>query len=170
MVPYLDDFITPSPLLNKPPPSILLNRGFYGMLKRDRKAHKVNMNKPFESNHRSMSNDVWETSLEIPYWWRVTTQIWSMSRASYSLKQISHAARRITSTTHIWVLTRQKYGISTVVPQTSIRGETSGDVTGCRLFSRANEFWLECKDEFLHFETIAFNGLVYPWRAHYNYL
>ena len=24
----------------------------------------------------SPSNDVWETSAEIPYWWRVTTQIW----------------------------------------------------------------------------------------------
>ena len=24
----------------------------------------------------SPRNDVWETSAEIPYWWRVTTQIW----------------------------------------------------------------------------------------------
>ena len=21
-------------------------------------------------------NDVWETSAEIPYWWRITTQVW----------------------------------------------------------------------------------------------
>ena len=26
----------------------------------------------------SPRNDVWETTAEIPYWWRVTTQIWSM--------------------------------------------------------------------------------------------
>ena len=25
---------------------------------------------------KSPGNDVWETSAEIPYWWRVTTQIW----------------------------------------------------------------------------------------------
>ena len=24
----------------------------------------------------SWRNDIWETSVEIPYWWRVTTQIW----------------------------------------------------------------------------------------------
>ena len=26
----------------------------------------------------SPPNDVWETSAEIPYWWRVTTQIWEV--------------------------------------------------------------------------------------------
>ena len=24
----------------------------------------------------SVPNDIWETSTEIPYWWRITTQIW----------------------------------------------------------------------------------------------
>ena len=28
----------------------------------------------------SPPNDVWETSAEIPYWWRVTTQIWVVTR------------------------------------------------------------------------------------------
>ena len=40
-------------------------------------------------------NDVWETSAEIPYWRRVTTQI--------------------------WVVTRHQYGISALVSQTSFR-------------------------------------------------
>ena len=33
--------------------------------------------------------------------------------------------------TQIWLVTRHQYGISAVVPQTSFRGETSGDVTKC---------------------------------------
>ena len=42
------------------------------------------------------------------------------------------------STTQIWIVTRDQYGISALVPQTSLRGETSGGVTKCRLFSQAN--------------------------------
>ena len=53
------------------------------------------------------------------------------------LKKISHAARPIRSTTQIWVVTRQQYGISALVFQTSFRGETSGYVAKCRLFSQA---------------------------------
>ena len=37
----------------------------------------------------------------------------------------------------IWVVTRHQYGISALVSQTSFRGETSGDVAICRLFSQA---------------------------------
>ena len=53
------------------------------------------------------------------------------------LNQISHAARPIRSTTQIWVVTRYQYGISALVSQTSFRGETSGGVEKCRLFSQA---------------------------------
>ena len=56
-------------------------------------------------------NDVWETSADIPYWWRVTTQI--------------------------WIVSRRQYGISALVSQTSFRGEISGDVAKCQLFSQA---------------------------------
>ena len=35
-------------------------------------------------------------------------------------------------------MTRHLYEISALVPQTSFRGETSGGVTKCRLFSQAN--------------------------------
>ena len=37
-------------------------------------------------------------------------------------------------------MTRHQYGISALVSQTSFRGETSGDVTKCRLFSQANHY------------------------------
>ena len=113
------------------------------MLKRDRKARRVTMNKSFESNQSRNSI-------------LMTRHCPDLSSASDRLKQISHATRRIRSTTHIWGVTRHQYGISVLVCQTSFRGETSCGVTRCRLFSRANGFWLECRDAFLHFETIAF--------------
>ena len=39
---------------------------------------------------------------------------------------------------------RHQYGISELVSQTSFRGETSGGIAECRLFSQANflSFWL----------------------------
>ena len=48
-------------------------------------------------------NDVWETSVKIPYWCRVT-------------------ARPIRSTTQIWVVTRHQYAFSALVSQTLFRG------------------------------------------------
>ena len=39
--------------------------------------------------------------------------------------------------TQIWVVTRHQYRISALVSQTSFRGETSGSVAKCRLFSQA---------------------------------
>ena len=54
------------------------------------------------------------------------------------LKQISRVAEPIRRTTEIWVVTRHQYGISALVSHTSFRGETSGDVATCRLFSQAN--------------------------------
>ena len=50
----------------------------------------------------SPPNDVWETSAEIPYWWRVTSQI--------------------------WVMMRHQNEISAIVSQTSFGGETCGSV------------------------------------------
>ena len=55
-------------------------------------------------------NDVWEIRADIPYWWRITCQI--------------------------WVVTRHQYGLSAVISQTSLRGETTGDVVKCRLFTQ----------------------------------
>ena len=44
----------------------------------------------------------------------------------------------IRSTTDIQVVTRLQYGISVLVSQTSFRGEASGAVAKCRLFSQAS--------------------------------
>ena len=56
------------------------------------------------------------------------------------LNQISHAARPIRSTTQIWVVTRHQYGISALVSQTSLGGETSGSVAKYGLFSQAEPY------------------------------
>ena len=58
---------------------------------------------------RRPRNEVWEKSAEIPYWWRVTTQI--------------------------WVVTFHQGGISVLVSQTSFRGRR----VKCRLFSQAKK-------------------------------
>ena len=61
-----------------------------------------------------------------------------LSSASDWLNQISHAARPIRSTTQIWVVTRNQYGISAFVSQTSFGRETSGSIIKCQLFSQAS--------------------------------
>ena len=61
-----------------------------------------------------------------------------LGSASDWLNQISHAARPIRSTTHIWVVTRHQYGISPLVSQTSFRGVIIDGVAKCRLFSQAS--------------------------------
>ena len=57
--------------------------------------------------------------------------------ASDRLKQISHVARLIRSTTQIWEVILHQYGISVVNSQTSFCGETSGGILNCQLFSQA---------------------------------
>ena len=37
---------------------------------------------------------------------------------------------------HIWVVTRDQFGISALVPQTLFRWESTGGVAKCRLFSQ----------------------------------
>ena len=61
-----------------------------------------------------------------------------LDSASDWLKQISHVARPIRSTTQIWVVTRHQYGISALVSQTLFGGETSGGVVKCQLISQAH--------------------------------
>ena len=43
----------------------------------------------------------------------------------------------------IRVVTRHRYGISALLSHTSFRGETSGSVVECRLFSQAAYFYNE---------------------------
>ena len=83
----------------------------------------------------SPRNDFWETSAEIPYRWRVITQIWVV--LLIGLKQISHVARPIRSITQIWVVLHLQYGISALVFQPSFRRGTSGGFAKWRLFFQA---------------------------------
>ena len=66
----------------------------------------------------------------------VTTCYCLDRNASDWFKQISLVARPVRSTAAIRVVTRHQYGICTsLVPQTSFRGENSGGVAKCRLVS-----------------------------------
>ena len=88
----------------------------------------------------SPRNDIWEKSAEIPYWWRVTTQIWVESK--FWLVE-SNFPRSTTNQKHYpdvgSNVTCHQYGISELFSQTSFGGETSGIASpnvGCflRLF------------------------------------
>ena len=50
---------------------------------------------------------------------------------------VGNLIQPIRSTTQIRVVTRHQYGISALVSETSFRGETSGGIPKCRLFSQA---------------------------------
>ena len=51
--------------------------------------------------------------------------------------RVGNLIQPIRSTTQISVVTRHHYGISALVPQTSLRVETSAGVAKCRLFCQA---------------------------------
>ena len=82
----------------------------------------------------SPQNDVWETSAEIPYWWRVTTQIRVLLLIGCATCEICFNQSR--ALPH-WVVTHHQYGISALVSQTSFHGETVGGIMKCHLFSQA---------------------------------
>ena len=63
-----------------------------------------------------------------------------LGSASDWLKQMSQVAQHdqyTRSTTQIWIVMHHQYGISVLVSQMSICGETSGGIAKCRLFSQA---------------------------------
>ena len=53
-------------------------------------------------------NDVWETSAEIPYWWRVTTQTWIV----LLIGRIKFPSRHVQSEALLRSVTRHQYVIS----------------------------------------------------------
>ena len=75
----------------------------------------------------SQQNGIWGTTVEIPFWWNVATQIWV----------VVLIGRPIRSSTQIWILMHHKNGISVLIPQTSFLGETRGSILKCGLFSQA---------------------------------
>ena len=81
-------------------------------------------------------NDVWETSAETPYWWRVTTRSWwcfwlVVPQKNFALTSQKHDLDLGSDTSSVQT--------SAVVPQTSFRGDTRGGVAKCRLFSQLQE-------------------------------
>ena len=63
----------------------------------------------------SPSNDVWGTSAEIPYWWRVTSQI---SVVLWLVEANDPLGTTNQSTYQMWLVTRHQYGISALFLQT----------------------------------------------------
>ena len=61
---------------------------------------------------------------EIPYWWRITTQIWVVLLIGWIKFPMQ-------PTNQIWVVTRHQYGIPALVSRTSFGGGTSGSVAKC---------------------------------------
>ena len=92
-----------------------------------------------------------------------------LGSASDWLNQISHAARPIRSTTQIWVVTRHQYGISALVSQTSFRGETTGGVAKCRLFSPTNVSDIENREwEWLQFWNVLIESCRFEGQNEYE--
>ena len=83
----------------------------------------------------SPRNDLWGMSAEMPYWWRVAIQIWVVL-----LIGRVNLLQPVRSTTPI-----------ALVSQTSFRGETSGGVAKCRLFSWPRRSQLDLLPNFSNF-------------------
>ena len=83
----------------------------------------------------SPQNDVWKTSANIPYWRCITTQMrvvlligWSNFPSRQDQSEVSPRSEYSDASSG-WIFA--------LVLQTSFRGETSGGVAKCRLFSQA---------------------------------
>ena len=96
------------------------------------------------------SSHLTASSLPFPAKWRMTNN-WKnyiLMRCRYPdlgsvsnwPKQIFLAIRPIGSNSQLWVVTRNQYGISALVPQTSFRWKTKGSFTKCQLYSQATVF------------------------------
>ena len=67
----------------------------------------------------SPPSDVWETSAEIPYWWR-EHQYPDLGSVSDWLSCMGNLIQPIRNTIQIWVMVRHQYEISVLVSQTSL--------------------------------------------------
>ena len=80
---------------------------------------------------------VWRLRKECRNFILMTCHYTDLGSAPDWLNQISHAARPIRSTTQIWVVMCHQYGISVLVSQPLLGGETMGIIAKCHLFSQA---------------------------------
>ena len=99
----------------------------------------------------------------------MTHQYPDLGSASDWLKQISHAAQPIRSTTQIWVVIRHQYGFSVLVSETSFHGETSDSVAKCSKINAKSRicFTTELKIKHQSFCTTA-ESSCYCWLITYN--
>ena len=74
------------------------------------------------------------TRTEIPYWWRVTAQVWLVLLIGWS--KFSDNQTQNPDMGKTWVVSHHQYGISALIFQASFHGDTSGGVARCRLFSQ----------------------------------
>ena len=85
-----------------------------------------------------------------------------LGSASHWSCHMGNLIQPIRSTTQIWVVTRHQYGISALVPQTSFRRETSGDVAKCRLFSSRSAH-TRCVTSLVSLGDVTANDRVQDW-------
>ena len=57
----------------------------------------------------SRRNDVWETTAEIPYWWRVATQIWLVLLIGRAAKEIRLNQSEALSRSGLWQVTSKDF-------------------------------------------------------------
>ena len=75
----------------------------------------------------SPRNNVWETSTEIPYWWRVTTLVWVVLLIGWRKLPSPHDQSEVLTRSGKW---------NVLAPQTSFRGETICGVQNFGCFLR----------------------------------
>ena len=93
----------------------------------------------------SSPNDMWETSAEIPYWRRVTTQILVLLLIGCPAWEIWFSQSEARPRSGKWCVI--SYGICALVSQTSLaRKPVHGSVAKCQLFSQAT---FECRTQWL---------------------
>ena len=87
----------------------------------------------------SRRKDVWGTSAEIPYWWRVATQNWVIGWRHFLANQV--LGRHVICMEFPRLFLRRHFA-----------GETSGGFANCRLFSQAKVFPLSSKTNISTFQ------------------
>ena len=101
----------------------------------------------------SPGNDVWATTVEIPYWWRVTTQIWVVHLIGWSKFPNNQKHSSDLSSE------RHQHGISAVDLQTSFSEETSCVVAKCWLLRSQ----IMRKMTYFSFLLLRFCHLLFGW-------
>ena len=89
---------------------------------------------PERTTNISRSHWFPRTRTEIPYWWRVTAQVWLVLLIGWS--KFSDNQTQNPDMGKTWVVSHHQYGISAIIFQASFHGDTSGGVARCRLFSQ----------------------------------